>query len=493
MKGNSKDPFTDINENYNYDDDEKENQKEIEVLKFQQIPEIDTKNKLTISNFRDNNHNLEKLNFCTQNIEWDLVNKNREEFIYQCEVHQNGTRNNPELSVDEQNQKSKFKRDIKTDIFFTFSAFHFNIEPIYNHFQLRKNLMFISEKELVYFNPKGIEMLNIITNLSTQLIIFPQNLNNNNSVDDMIICYDAFKINNSDSNLNKENFSDKKFQVFFAFGKFNNRITLQKIQVFYKQKKLQSEIIFTKEIKVSDLEEQNQLINHVEFSKDKKFIYTCCNDSYIKIFDINTFQEICKYKSPNCVNHLGFNFSGNIISVVGDYEEVILIDPKSKDVISKMKGHYDYGFTARFQKNSDFLLATSNQDNSARIWDLRKLEDVDSGINLRKFDPCYFNYENFGVTNEAGNSGPCLKTYFGNNNAIGDVKFVQKDFLVLLENTYNLHIVNMPDDTMQSVKYIGQSIGFDFHENLEKLFLGIYQHDYAGIYAFKKIGCLFDI
>jgi WD40 repeat protein len=497
----------------NLNADNNENILDIEELQFQEIQE--DKKKLTTSKFKNFKHNLEKLNYCTQNIEWDIVSKNREEFIYHCEVHQQGHRNNPEMSIEEINEKNKFKKEIKSDIFYTFSAFHSNIEPIYNHFQLRRNLFFISEFEIVYFNPYGIEMLNIITNVPTQLIHFVPINNENNEI--LIISFDAFKIN---TNTN----SNSEFEILFVFGKFNNRIILQKIKVtFDKNKNRQNrqnqnslnkyivENIFTKEIIISNLEEQNQLVNHVAFSKDRKYVYTCCNDTYIKIFDLNTFKEVNSYKTPNCVNHLSYNSSNNIIAVVGDFEEVILIDPKSKEIINKLKGHFDFGFSAKFQKNSDFLLASSNQDYSAKIWDLRKLKDNNSGICFNKFDNFYYNFtdkdifkdkdkendKDINIINNDGKindiNGPCLKTYFGVSNAIGDLMFIQNEFLVLMENTYNLHIVNMRDDSMQTIKYVGNSTGFDFHEGMEKIYFGLYQYNYSGIYSYKKIDSSVDL
>lgn len=532
--------------NKNKENKTKENLTELIFNEIEEKKE-ETK-KLKISNFKNTNINLEKINFCIQNVHWHEINKNREDLIRHYEMHQEGNRNNYEINAAEIEEKKTFALNKQTDIFFNFSEYHLNVEPIYNHFQLRKNLVSISDKELVFFNEKGVEMLNLINSKKTQLVYLKQDEH------DKAICFDAFKpqkFGNSFDNLNQ---NKKEFEVNFVFGKFNNRITVMKTKVFEKLKRLVSEVIYKEDFIVSDLPDQNQLVNYVKFSEDGKLIYTSCNDGFIKIFDFeNAMNLVTSYKSKNCVNHFSYNQSRNIIAAVGDYEEVHLIDPKSHKTIAYMQGHYDFGFVTRFKPQSDFILATGNQDYSAKIWDLRKIaDDMDNkkdylknyfynNKNLKKFKlkcgnyfsrglkgnknkKCFWNFnsneyndylseiekENVNdksiIDDESDIKGynyneminenadlqkisnkACLKTYFGVSNSIGDLRFTEDDFLLMLENTYNLHVVNLLDDKMQSIKYIGYGIGIDYNEQMQKLYLGLYQHNYSGIYAYKKI------
>ncbi len=569
------------NNDHKNKDDEDDNHEKIEELFFKEFEEKkEEQTKLKISNFKNTNANLEKINICIQNVNWHEINKNREDLIRHYELHQEGNRNDYEITEEEKQSKKNFSLNKQTDIFYTFSEFHLDIEPIYNHFQLRKNLIFISNREVVYFNQKGVEMLNIVNNKKTQLVFLKQDES------DKVICFDAFKF---EKDNNRKEFNNKKeFEVHFVFGKFNNRIVIIIIHFYEKLKKLVSEVIIKEEIIVSELQEQNQLINFVKFSDDKKFVYTSCNDSYIKIYDYeNNMKLTSKYKSKNCVNHFSFNHSQNILAAVGDYEEVHLIDPKCGKTISYLKGHYDFNFVAKFKDNSDFILGTGNQDYSAKIWDLRKISedmqeknsfvkkylkenffrnlknklrnenhfkynslsikgDYKYGYNNSKyvnyfkrskffwdFDDdeynVFLNQNNRKVINEINtlndieifnddnkkekdnqltnidsnihlemesskySNKSCVKTYFGVSNSIGDIKFIKDDFLLMLENTYNLHIVNLKDDKMQSIKYIGHGIGIDYNQQLDKIYLSLYQYNYSGIYAYKRISNFLEV
>lgn len=183
----------------------------IEELIFSEFEEKkENQSKLKISSFKNTNINLEKLNYCIQNVNWQEINKNREDLIRHYETHQEGNRNNYEISAEEQAMKRKFNLDKQTDIYFTFSEYHLHVEPIYNHFQLRKNLISLSDKELVFFNSKGVEMLNIISSKKTQLVILKQDEY------DKIICFDAFKVESKMSSLesNRQNKKNLKFILF---------------------------------------------------------------------------------------------------------------------------------------------------------------------------------------------------------------------------------------------------------------------------------------
>ena len=62
-------------------------------------------------------------------------------------------------------KKDNFRSTIKKDIFYQFKQFHQEIPIEVQHFQLRKNLKILNNKELVYIRSHGIEKFNIITKL----------------------------------------------------------------------------------------------------------------------------------------------------------------------------------------------------------------------------------------------------------------------------------------------------------------------------------------
>ena len=408
---------------------------------------------INLNTFKYTNINLSKINYCIQNVDWEDYNILRDETIRNYEIHRQGNRNNPIKSPDEELKVKNFQSTKETDIYYTFSEYFINVEPKNFHFQLRKNLIFVSKNELVYFNTKGVELLNIISKKTIQILYF-------NEEDEKVLCFDAFKYN--------------KNEIHFVFGLFNNRILIIKIKIEEKLRKPFINIFYKQILLISNLEEQNQLINFVRFSDDKNYIYTSCNDGFIKIFDYNTMQLVNTFKSKSCVNHFSYNHNQNIIAAVGDFEEVHLIDPKSNKDICYLNGHYDFGFVSKFKPESDYYLATGNQDFSCKIWDLRKINNND------------LNFENL----EENNS--CLKTIFGNCNCIGDLKFIENELLALLEDTINFHIVNLKDFKMQTIKYIGEGVGVNFSPHTKKLYFGVSINSHSGIYAFKKINNFID-
>ena len=61
----------------------------------------------------------------------------------------------------------------------------------------------------------------------------------------------------------------------------------------------------------------------------------------------------------------------NLISIVGDNCDVHLHDMSSKRAVQSLQGHLDWSFAVNWHPNGN-LLATGNQDGTARLWDIRQ-------------------------------------------------------------------------------------------------------------------------
>ena len=60
-----------------------------------------------------------------------------------------------------------------------------------------------------------------------------------------------------------------------------------------------------------------------------------------------------------------------MISIVGDNCDVHLHDMSSKRAVQSLQGHLDWSFAVNWHPNGN-LLATGNQDCTARLWDIRQ-------------------------------------------------------------------------------------------------------------------------
>ncbi|CAD8123809.1 unnamed protein product [Paramecium sonneborni] len=117
------------------------------------------------------------------------------------------------------------------------------------------------------------------------------------------------------------------------------------------------------------INQKRPFINHVHFYKDT--LITNDNEGYIKIFDYqNGLKEIFSYEDKASVNLTTFN-DNNQIAFSGDRLGLTVLDTNSGDIIHSLEPHTEFGFAVAFNPTKSYELASSSEDGSCVIYDLR--------------------------------------------------------------------------------------------------------------------------
>jgi WD40 repeat protein len=389
--------------------------------------------------FQSMNTNLLSIQRCTQGINW--TDLNRERIRNYRLSHFSGFRNNSQRQ-EEKEERITFNSSAKKDIFFQFSKIYKSIPVVVQHFQLRKNLI-KKPNDVYYIRTFGIEKFNIVKNKRKMLVLFSGDEATENG---LVVSFDVWKYEDD---------------LIIACGKLNSQVALYK----FKSSKEKEMSIPTERIIISELD--SQIANCVKFIDEGRKLLICCNDTYVKIVELFADNKITNsFKADSAINHFAINNSQNIIAIVGDFETVNLYDYKSNNLITKLEGHADFGFSTYFRTNSDYVLASGNQDYKCKLWDIRKIASNSHDNNSQT---------------------ACFKTLFGHFDAIGEMKFLNEDFLIYGENTDYLNIYNLNLDSVQTLEYFGKSIGIDVDSKMEKIYLGIEEENNFGIMTFDII------
>jgi len=121
-------------------------------------------------------------------------------------------------------------------------------------------------------------------------------------------------------------------------------------------------------------EVENSITNALELfrtSGNSFNLISSNNDCAVRIFDLPTFQIRDKFTFDWCVNHTTPSPDGKLYCVVGDNEEILIIDSQNGQPQFHLKGHLDYSFASAWLPNCSHIVATGNQDKTTRVWDLR--------------------------------------------------------------------------------------------------------------------------
>ncbi|KAL4427141.1 hypothetical protein ABPG77_001145 [Micractinium sp. CCAP 211/92] len=95
------------------------------------------------------------------------------------------------------------------------------------------------------------------------------------------------------------------------------------------------------------------------------------NDETVRTFSADTFQLISQHRLPWAVNCTVVQpGSGRLLLTVGDDPTAHVYDAASGRQVAQLKGHLDYSFAAAWHPDG-YVVATGNQDMTARLWDLR--------------------------------------------------------------------------------------------------------------------------
>jgi len=314
------------------------------------------------------------------------------------------------------------------------------------HFQLRKNLKLVKSKDIVYFTDYSIDKFNIITNRNKPLVI----LNHEELENDFkAICLDVFQDND---------------YTHISYGKVNGTLKYKKMSnnEFYSKKSLNLTYEYEKEVQLA--QGALDITNFNEFYDNGNILLTGSNDKKIRFLDLNKdFQVSHQIETKDAVNHCAIN--NNLLTSVGDYKEIDLHDKREAKKIGELTGHDDFNFVIKFQPGSDYIIASGGQDQTCRLWDLRKSID-------------------------GGNAN--FKSLYGNMEAIGDLMFVN-DFVIYAENIDTTHIYNLKTERQQSLWYFGRTSGIAYNEKNKNIYVGVNEYDHSGIMVYDQINAMINI
>ena len=106
------------------------------------------------------NQNILNIEYDNQGNYWTNLERKNKIKEYKLTIHP--YRNIPNISIEENNRRNIFQKNIKKDIFYQFKQTYKNIPTHINHIQVRKNLQKINNY-LIYPKKYGIETFDNIS------------------------------------------------------------------------------------------------------------------------------------------------------------------------------------------------------------------------------------------------------------------------------------------------------------------------------------------
>ncbi|CAG9465815.1 unnamed protein product [Pedinophyceae sp. YPF-701] len=183
------------------------------------------------------------------------------------------------------------------------------------------------------------------------------------------------------------------------------------------------------------------------------------NDTSVRVLDVETGKIDHRISFPWAVNYAAVHpLNPSLLCVVGDHPVGLLVDLASGGrTVSELHGHIDYSFAASWHPGGH-LLATGNQDGTARAWDLRYL----------------------------GTSAACMRGQLG---AIRSVRFSPcGSFLAASEPADFVHIWDLASGLQheQEIDVFGEVAGMSFSGGGEGLYVGLSDAVFGGMLHFQR-------
>ncbi|CAK66409.1 unnamed protein product (macronuclear) [Paramecium tetraurelia] len=172
---------------------------------------------------------------------------------------------------------------------------------------------------------------------------------------DQIVFYDMAKLKSQSARISLEAIGLDVFENICAVAGMNGDLLMINLYngTLYKQ----------------NINLKRHFINHVHFYHD--YLITNDNGGYIKIFDYqNGLKEIFSYEDKASVNLTAVN-QNKQIAYCGDRIGLNVLDALSGKMIHTMDPHTEFGFAVAFNPSKGYELASSSEDGSAVIYDLR--------------------------------------------------------------------------------------------------------------------------
>ncbi|KAH8692127.1 hypothetical protein BGW36DRAFT_400216 [Talaromyces proteolyticus] len=140
----------------------------------------------------------------------------------------------------------------------------------------------------------------------------------------------------------------------------------------------------------------NGITNHIDITQNRTnsspMIVFASNDEHIRVLDCATNKFISDHELSKPVNCTETSVDGRLRIVIGDSPEACVLEADSGRPVQRLRGHRDFGFACAW--SPDMLhIATSNQDKTVNIWDVRMwriLQSMDSdraGYRSLRFSP----------------------------------------------------------------------------------------------------------
>lgn len=127
----------------------------------------------------------------------------------------------------------------------------------------------------------------------------------------------------------------------------------------------------------------NGITNHVEVYASLSGPLTgfiSSNDSKLRLINLETTQIVRSLPFDFPLNCTSLSPDRRLICAVGDSKESLVVDASTGNTVLSLGGHSDYSFACAwspFEKGTTgFLLATGNQDKTARVYDIRFSRDA---------------------------------------------------------------------------------------------------------------------
>ncbi len=266
-----------------------------------------------------------------QGIEWARLRMDRSEYrLDRLEKYRN-YRNLDDYDPKELKLNATCARDVT---FYQWTQTRIRDRPAYNHFQLRRLIHAPTKNDIYFINPQGTLLRYCPMSRKTRTVL------NLRQQDLATVRVSTMAVTPTLALLG--GFSGE----FIACNLVNQSIKTGHVTSDY----------------------ANGITNHMQIVENHAIVGS--NDGGTRIMDLTTFKITQTMTMPWPVNCAVMGDQG-MICIVGDDKNAVLKDPKSGDTIATLTGHSDYSFSAAFQPNGH-LLATGNQDETARVYDVRK-------------------------------------------------------------------------------------------------------------------------
>jgi WD40 repeat protein len=202
------------------------------------------------------------------------------------------------------------------------------------------------------------------------------------------------------------------------------------------------------------------IVNCIKFLS-KSELMTSCNDCSVKIWDLNTMvaKFHASFKDP--INIASVSPDGNLLGVFGDCVQAEVLDIRSNQLVAQLFGHDDFGFSLAWHPDGQ-LLATGNQDQTCKVWDLRYTRGK-----VRPY---------------------CLQTIDCLIGAASHIKFIGSDKMAFSETIDHIQVFDCATFTQhQDIDLFGRITGFDTHDAESSLILGV-SGDLSCLMEYKLAG-----